>query len=122
MRPTEDGCLRKLCDRVRRRQISGEWAKGLEAPCPGEGDRKPGLSLYPVENDLGCQRSGVPGLIDEAGERPDLTALDREVEAELPPFGQVVVGQGGHGADLGHDTLPGQGNATATSLVRSTFV
>ena len=67
-------------------------------------------------------RPGVTGLINETGERFNLAARDSEVEAELSPFSQVILGQGDHGADLGHDTLPGQGNATEASLVRSTFV
>ncbi len=122
MGPAKDRGLRKLGDRIQRCQISGERSKGLEPPRPGERRGILCPSLYPAENDLDCQRSGVTGLVNEAGERFDLAALDREIEAELSPFGQVIIGQGGHGADLGHETLPGQGNATEVSLVRSTFV
>jgi hypothetical protein len=64
----------------------------------------------------------MTGLIGKSGECLDLATLYREVKAELPALSQVVVGQGDHGTDLGHDTLPGQGNATKANLVRSTFV
>jgi hypothetical protein len=44
------------------------------------------------------------------------------LKASAPPFGEIFIGQSEHGAGLGHDTLPDQGNATDASLARSTFV
>jgi hypothetical protein len=66
-------------------------ADGSRAAAPGKRSGVLCPSLHPAENDLDCQRSGVTGLINEAGERFDLAALDREVEAELSPFSQVML-------------------------------
>jgi len=60
-------------------------------------------------------------LVDEAGESGDLVAGDAQVEPQGAALGQVILGQREHGAGLGHDALPGQGKATAASLVKSTL-
>lgn len=121
MRAAKDCGPRELGGWIEPRQIPGEWTKDVQAACPGKGLGVLRLTLHPIQGDAGRQRAGRARLIDETGEGGDLVAGNAQVEPQGAALGQVIFGQREHGAGLGHDALPGQGKATAASLVRSTL-
>ena len=121
MRAAKDCGLRELGRRIKPRQIPCEWTKDVQAARPGKGLGVLGVTLHPIQGHAGRQRSGMARRVDEAGEGGDLVAGNAQIEPQRTALGQIILGQREHGAGRGHDALPGQGKATAASLVRSTL-
>ncbi len=63
----------------------------------------------------------MPCRVNEASERGDLASRNTQIKPQPAAFGQVILGQREQSAGRGHDVLPGQGKATAESLVKSTL-
>lgn len=106
MRAAKDCGLRELGRRIEPCQIPCEWTKDLQASGPGKGLGMLGLTLHPIQDDSGRQRSGMARRVDVAGEGGDLIAGNAQVESQRTALGQVS---------------PGQGKATRASLVGSTL-
>ncbi len=64
----------------------------------------------------------MTGRVDETGESGDWSARNAEIKTKKAALGEVIAGQRDHSTTLDHDALPGQGNATEASLLKSTLV
>jgi hypothetical protein len=96
VRPAEDRDVRKCGGRIQTRQISSKWPENLKPAGPGAWPGMSRFTFHPIENDPGCQRSGVTGCVDKAGERGDLRARNAKIKAKEAAFGELVVGQCDH--------------------------
>ena len=59
--------------------------------------------------------------VNEPSESGDLIARNAQIKPQPAAFGQVIFGLREQRTRRGHDALPGQGKATAESLVKSTL-
>lgn len=59
--------------------------------------------------------------VNEPGESAYLISRNAQIKPQPAAFGQIIFGLREQRTGRGHDALPGQGKATAESLVKSTF-